>query len=333
MKAINYSFIIPVYNRPEEIEKLLLSISNLSFEREFEVVVIEDGSEKDCKEICSRFRESVDITYIFKSNSGPGDSRNYGMKKAKGEYFIILDSDCILPQSYLNKVDSYLNKNYVDSYGGPDAAHESFTDLQKSINYSMTSFLTTGGIRGANESLGRFQPRSFNMGLSKHAFEATGGFNKIHPGEDPDLTLRLWKNNFETALIKDAFVYHERRISWVLFYRQVHKFGMVRVILNKWHPNSNKITYWFPTVFILGLFISVASMFLGVFWPIVIFAIYFLLIFIHSTLRNGFVVGFKSIVAASIQFYAYGTGFFKSWLKIFVFKIPEEKAFPKLFFK
>lgn len=333
MKSIYYSFIVPVYNRPDEIEKLLLSISQLNYEGAFEVVIIEDGSENTCKTVCSRFRESVNINYLFKSNSGPGDSRNYGMKKANGDYFIILDSDCILPESYLNHVDRFLKKKFVDCYGGPDAAAESFSDLQKAINYSMTSFFTTGGLRGGSEALGKFQPRGFNMGLSKKAFIVTNGFSKIHPGEDPDLTIRLWKNNFETALISKAYVYHERRISWFLFYKQVNKFGMVRVILNKWHPETKKLTYWFPTLFIMGLVFSIALLFFGQFWLILFYAIYFLLIFIESSIRNGLIVGFKSIIACMVQFYGYGTGFLLSWYKINMKKVPERTAFPNLFFK
>ncbi|PZX39156.1 cellulose synthase/poly-beta-1,6-N-acetylglucosamine synthase-like glycosyltransferase [Nonlabens dokdonensis] len=333
MKPIYYSFIVPVFNRPEEIEKLLQSISHLSFDRKFEVVIIEDGSDISCEEVCSRFRESVNITYLFKPNSGPGDSRNYGMKKATGDYFIILDSDCILPPEYLNEVDNYLSDDYVECYGGPDAAHESFSDLQKAINYSMTSFFTTGGIRGGNENLGRFQPRSFNMGLSRKAFEQTGGFRKIHPGEDPDLTLRLWQLNLSTALITKAHVYHERRISWALFYKQVNKFGKVRVILNKWHPDSTKLTYWFPAVFIFSLLASLIFLLIGIFWPVLFFAVYFLIIIIDSTIKNGIKIGFKSIFATLIQFYGYGIGFLKAWIKIVILKTPERKAFPKLFFK
>ena len=256
MEELRFSFIVPVFNRPAELEKLLQSLSRVQFPREFEVVVLEDGSTIKSDVVCSRFRESVNIIYLSKQNTGPGDSRNYGMQRAVGNYFIILDSDCIVPADYLEKVDRHLKNNFVDCYGGPDAAHESFTNLQKAINYSMTSTLTTGGIRGGGEMAGKFQPRSFNMGLSKKAFETTGGFSTIHPGEDPDLTLRLWELGFQTALFSNAFVYHERRISWSLFYKQVNKFGKVRVILNKWHPTSKKITYWLPSIFVLYAFFS-----------------------------------------------------------------------------
>lgn len=333
MNKINYSFIIPVYNRPEEVAKLLDSLSQLDFERNFEVVVIEDGSDMDCEAVCSRFRESVIITYLSKPNSGPGDSRNYGMKRASGDYFIILDSDCIVPNQYLKTVDDYLQQNFVDCYGGPDAAYENFSSLQKAINYTMTSFFTTGGIRGGSERLGKFQPRSFNMGLSKKAFEATGGFGKIHPGEDPDLILRLWKNGFKTALIKNAFVYHERRISWSLFYKQVNKFGKVRIILNKWHPSSGKLSYWFPIIFCLVLLMAIVSCLLGSYLLLIAYLLYFSLLFIDATFKNGIVVGIMTIPAVFIQFYGYGSGFLLSWWKINLLKLHEKAAFPNLFFK
>lgn len=333
MNTINYSFIIPVFNRPEEVQKLLVSLSQLTFSRDFEVVVIEDGSDLSSELVCSRFRESLTINYLFKPNSGPGDSRNYGMNRASGDYFIILDSDCIVPKDYLRAVDNHLSKSFVDCYGGPDAAHESFNNLQKAINYSMTSFLTTGGIRGGSEKLGKFQPRSFNMGLSIKAFQATGGFGKIHPGEDPDLTIRLWNKGFETVLIKNAYVYHERRISWNLFYKQVTKFGKVRVILNKWHPETVKITYWFPTFFTILFITSLVFMAIGSYFLFLLYITYFCILFVDSVLKNGIAVGFKSIIATFIQFLGYGTGFLISWCRINILKQKETIAFPKLFFK
>jgi glycosyltransferase involved in cell wall biosynthesis len=333
VNAIHYSFIIPVFNRPEEVEKLLVSLSQLVFERDFEVVIIEDGSDLSSEMICSRFRESLTINYFYKPNSGPGDSRNFGMRQAVGNYFIILDSDCVLPEQYLNNVDAYLSHHYVDCYGGPDAAHDSFSSLQKAIDYSMTSFLTTGGIRGGSEKLGKFQPRSFNMGLSKKAFEQTSGFGKMHPGEDPDLTIRLWQLGFDTLLIKEAYVYHERRISWKLFYKQVNKFGKVRVILNKWHPSTKRITYWLPTLFCLFFLVAVILSISGNLLFLSLYLLYFSILFIHSSIKNGIAIGLRSVFAALIQFCAYGTGFLKSWIKITILKQEERTAFPKLFFK
>jgi GT2 family glycosyltransferase len=286
------------------------------------------------KAIIEKYNDKFNISYFFKKNSGPGNSRNYGMKRAKGSYFIILDSDCILPKNYLREVLKSLNENYMDCFGGPDAAHESFTNLQKAINFSMTSFITTGGIRGHKNSIDKFQPRSFNMGLSKAAFETTGGFASIHPGEDPDLSIRLTKLNFKTRLIPEAFVYHKRRISWSKFYQQVYKFGMVRQILNKWHPKTKKATYWFPTFFCLGLIVSLVLLILEITLPLKFFGLYFVLCFILALVSSkNIVVAFLSIIAIVIQFFGYGYGFLKSALILNLSNKEIEDQFPNLFFK
>ena len=331
---IKYSFIIPVYNRPEEIEELLISMAKLQFNKPYEIVIIEDGSTLSSEQIITKFSETLNISYYKKENSGPGDSRNFGMQKAKGNYFLILDSDCILPENYLIEADKSLNENYVDCFGGPDAAHESFSDIQKAINYVMTSFFTTGGIRGGKKSVDAFQPRSFNMGLSRKAFEATGGFGKIHPGEDPDLTIRLWKNGFKTKLITKAYVYHKRRISWSKFHTQVQKFGKCRPILNSWHPETKKITYWFPTAFVVGVLASIIAMLLSLYVFAILMVIYVALIFIDSTIKNNSLkIGALSVFALFIQFFGYGLGFLESTIKVGVLKQKPQEAFPYLFFK
>ncbi len=328
------SLIIPVFNRPDEIDELLRSLVNADYKKEFEIVVIEDGSTISCKHIVEKYQQELDISYYAKTNSGPGDSRNYGMKKAKGDYFIIFDSDCLIPNQYLSTVDNYLITDFADCFGGPDKADESFTDVQKAVDFAMTSLITTGGIRGASEKITKFQPRSFNMGISKDAFEASGGFGNIHPGEDPDLSIRLWKLGYATKLYPNAFVYHKRRISWKKFYHQVNKFGMVRPILNKWHPQYSKMTFWFPSVFIIGLAVSVVASIFGFWLPLTLYAVYFLLIFLISFVKfQNLKISLFSVYAALIQFYGYGTGFLKSVFFINVFKQKPEQAFPKLFFK
>ena len=249
---MHFSFVIPVFNRPAEVDELLKSLTFQTYTN-FDTVIVEDGSTLKCDKVINKYKSKLDIQYYFKLNSGPGPSRNYGVDKSNSEYFIFCDSDCIIPPMYLNEVQKQLKINYTDAFGGPDNAHSSFTPLQKAINYAMTAFITTGGIRGGKKSIGNFQPRSFNMGISKTAYSNTGGFGNIHPGEDPDLTIRLWKLGYETQLIPKAFVYHKRRISWIQFYKQVNKFGKCRPILNYWHPETSKITYWFPTCFIFGL--------------------------------------------------------------------------------
>ncbi|MER3376779.1 MAG: glycosyltransferase [Allomuricauda sp.] len=330
----SFSIIVPVYNRPEEIRELLESLVHQDFAAPFEVVIVEDGSSESSEDIVKKFQGQLQISYYYKENSGPGDSRNYGMQKAQGNYFIILDSDCILPQQYLMEVNKELNQAFVHCFGGPDAADSSFTDVQKAINYVMTSFFTTGGIRGGEKSVGKFQPRSFNMGISKEAFEKAGGFGRIHPGEDPDLTFRIWKAGFDTRLFPKAFVYHKRRIDWNKFYIQVNKFGMVRPILNKWHPGTARPTYWFPTFFMLGLGISILLAVVGFLLPLWLYVAYFLVLFLDAWLKNRNVkVAFLAIFAALTQFTGYGIGFLKSTILLnFSNKEPEE-LFPKLFFK
>ena len=331
---LQFSFIIPVYNRPDETQELLQSFELLQGQMRFEIVIVEDGSTISSKEVVDAYKEKLDISYFFKENSGPGDSRNFGMQNAKGNYFIILDSDCILPENYLIEVEKSLEKNYVDCFGGPDAAHDSFTNLQKAINFSMTSFITTGGIRGNKNSVDTFQPRSFNMGLSKEAFIASKGFGRIHPGEDPDLSIRLWGLGYKTKLIPEAFVYHKRRISWSKFYQQVHKFGLVRPILNKWHPSTKKITYWFPTLFCIGLIMSLLLTFFSFNWGLVGYMLYFVVAFMFALINTKkWVVSMLSLVAITIQFFGYGYGFLKSTFAVSILNKKPETYFPKLFFK
>ena len=329
-----FSFIIPVYNRPDEVKELLESLAHQAFEEDFEVVIVEDGSSIPCEDICNEYADRLTISYIFKPNSGPGASRNYGMSKAKGNYFIVLDSDCILPPQYLAEAKKALEKSFIHCYGGPDAAHPSFSKVQKAINYAMTSFLTTGGIRGNKNAVGKFQPRSFNMGISKEAYEATQGFGNIHPGEDPDLTFRIWEKGYETRFLEKAYVFHKRRIDWNKFYIQVNKFGMVRPILNLWHPHTAKITYWFPTLFCLAFLGSIAVLAFGIIWPITFFIGYFIVLVIDSFIRNKKIgVALLSLMAVWIQFIGYGYGFLKSTLSLKLKKAKPEEIFPKLFFK
>lgn len=331
---LEFSFIIPVFNRPNEIDELLHSFRNLNLHKNFEIVIVEDGSTKTSEDVIKRYQEQLHISYFTKANSGPGDSRNYGMQHAKGNYFIILDSDCILPPDYLHIVTSFLKNNFIDCFGGPDAAHENFSDLQKAINFSMTAFITTGGIRGNKKQINKFQPRSFNMGLSKDAFIKTGGFGNIHPGEDPDLSIRLWKLGYQTALISEAFVYHKRRISWTKFYKQVSKFGLVRPILNRWHPETKKITYWFPSLFILGLLVALVLAVFSYFQLLALYGIYFLVVFLIA-LRStrSLKIAIQSIFATMIQFTGYGFNFLKSITILRISTKEPEEIFPQLFFK
>jgi glycosyltransferase involved in cell wall biosynthesis len=331
---LQFSFIIPVYNRPHEIKELLESFKALTTCDAFEIVIIEDGSTLCCSEIVTNYKDVLDISYHQKPNTGPGDSRNFGMGLAKGNYFIILDSDVLLPPYYLEHVSTFLKHSYVDCFGGADAAHDDFTALQKAINYTMTSFLTTGGIRGSKKAIQHFEPRSFNMGLSKVAFEATLGFAKIHPGEDPDLSHRIIKAGFQTAFVPDIAVFHKRRVSWSSFMLQVKKFGLVRPILNKWHPQGAKVTFWLPTLFVL---FTLASMLLGIIygWLFLLpLASYMAVIFADACLKTkSIAVGFMAVIAMFIQFFGYGYGFLKATIFIHWLEKDPQKQFPSLFFK
>ena len=333
MSTLSYSFIIPVFNRPNEIDELLASFLNQNYEDSFEVVIVEDGSTLSSEQIISKYQNKLNLSYYKKQNTGPGDSRNYGMQRATGTYFIILDSDCIVPPHYLKAVDDSLTQNFYHCFGGADAAHHTFTNLQKAISYVMTSFLTTGGIRGSS-AVKDFEPRSFNMGISKEAYIKTGGFATIHPGEDPDLSLRIKKCGFKTTFLPDAYVYHKRRISWKKFYNQVRKFGLVRPILNTWHPESSKITFWFPLVFVFFSILSVVfAIFFNGYYSIPIL-FYLGILFIDSSIKNkNILVGLLTIPAVFVQFFGYGLAFLKSTFYIRWLKRDPGKVFPYLFFE
>lgn len=333
MDQVSFSFIVPVYNRPNEIRELLQSLTRQTYTLPFEVVIVEDGSTSTSAKVVREFEGQLQLSYYFKPNTGPGDSRNYGMERAKGNYFIILDSDCLLPPSYLQTVQAELSIDFVHCFGGPDAAHPSFSTVQKAIDHSMTSLLTTGGIRGKKKAVGKFQPRSFNMGLSKEVFQKVGGYGNIHPGEDPDLTLRIWAQGYSTKLLPEAFIYHKRRINWNTFFKQVNKFGMVRPILNQWHPGSARIAYWFPTLFCLGFVIAAVFPFWNIWWPLYSYALYFGLVFAHAlwSTKNA-KVALWSLWAVCIQFSGYGFGFLKSFVYITISGRKPQELFPKLFF-
>jgi glycosyltransferase involved in cell wall biosynthesis len=328
-----FSFVIPVYNRPEEIKELLESLCDQDTEV-FEVVVIEDGSTITSEEVVASFKNRLHISYFFKPNSGPGASRNFGMRRAKGDYFIILDSDCVLPVGYLSAVKSFLSIHKVDFFGGPDAADHTFSPLQKAINFTLTSFLTTAGIRGSSRVVQKFEPRSFNMGISKEAFLKSGGFGRIHPGEDPDLSIRLWDLGFVSSFIEAAFVFHKRRISWRLFFKQVHAFGSVRPILMKQYPKYSKPTFWLPTLFILFMIAGVILGILGFKWPLVLVGLYIGLLFIAAFIKEGsFLVALSVIPALFIQMFGYGWGFLKTKIRLKLSNKPFEEIFPNLYFK
>jgi glycosyltransferase involved in cell wall biosynthesis len=313
-----FSIIIPLYNRPQEIKELLESLTLQTY-KQFEVLVIEDGSVKDAKDIVTAFNGPLDVHYYFKPNEGQGFSRNFGFERAKGNYFIIFDSDCLIPENYLEVVNNRLLTDYLDAYGGPDDAHPSFTDMQKAISYSMTSPFTTGGIRGNKKGIGQFHPRSFNMGVSRQVWEKAGGFIITRLGEDIEYSIRIHSLGFKIGLIPEAKVYHKRRTSYLQFYKQLHFFGRARINISKFFPAELKPVHFFPAAFTLGFFFTViANLFR---WPIAVvgnfvLALFVLLIFFHSWYQNkSLKVAFLSVGAAFIQLTAYGLGFMQDFWK------------------
>jgi len=313
-----FSIIIPLYNRPQEIKELLETLTRQTYTR-FEVLVIEDGSTNDAAAIVQSFTNRLDVKYFVKPNSGQGFSHNYGFERAQGDYFIVFDSDCLIPPDYLEIVMHSLEANYLDAYGGPDDAHPSFTSVQKAISYSMTSPFTTGGIRGNKKGVGQFHPRSFNMGISRKVWETAGGYLITRLGEDIEYSIRIHSMGFKIGLIPHAKVYHKRRTSFFQFYKQLHFFGRARINIYKFFPASLKPVHFFPAVFTLGLlFVLIANI---VNWPVAVLAnilltVYILLIFFHSLIKNkSLKVALLSIVAAMIQLVAYGLGFMQDFWK------------------
>jgi len=328
-----FSIIIPVFNRPEEVRELLQSLTGQT-QKNFEVIIIEDGSKDKSDKIIEEFDNQLDIQYLYKKNSGPGPSRNFGMKHAKGDFFIILDSDVILPSAYIKTVEEYLKKNPVDAYGGPDAAHPDFTALQKAIDFAMTSFLTTGGIRGKAEKLEKFRPRSFNMGISKKVFQKTGGFSNMRFGEDMDLSIRIITDGFQTALIKEAFVYHKRRNTLKQFFKQIFNSGIARIHLYQKHPKSLKIVHFFPLLFILGLISSLILLIFSIPYVFWIYILYFLLIFIFSSIQyRSIKTGLISVLTSLEMLWAYASGFLYGIWKIFIRKQKKFHKFEKNFYE
>ena len=329
---MKYSIIVPVFNRPDEVDELLESLCHQEVNN-FEVIIVEDGSKKPCKDVCDKYAGILDLHYYYKENSGPGQSRNYGAERAKGDWFIVLDSDVVLPAGYLRAVDERL-KMEIDAFGGPDASHPSFTPIQKAISYSMTSFFTTGGIRGGKgKKLDKFFPRSYNMGIRREVYQELGGFTKMRFGEDIDFSYRIVEAGYKTALIPEAWVCHKRRTDFRKFFRQVYNSGIARINLEKRHPGTLKLVHLLPTVFTLGV---IGLLLLSVFSILTLIPILFYsaVILLDSSLKNKSLwVGLLSIPAAFTQLMGYGLGFIESWWKRCILKQDEFTAFEKNFYK
>jgi len=330
---MRYSILIPVYDRPDEVRELLDSLLTQP-SWEFEVVIVEDGSSEPCKDVVETYKDRLTVKYLAKENGGPSAARNHGASHAEGDYLLILDSDIIVPKGYIEAIDKELSENPCDAFGGPDRAHPSFTDTQKAISYAMTSFFTTGGIRGGKKKLDKFYPRSFNMGIRREAFTALGGFaTDMRFGEDIDFSIRIFQEGYSCRLFPDAWVYHKRRTDFRKFFRQVHNSGIARINLHKRHPGSMKLVHLLPAAFTIG---SAVLLVAGFFWPMawLPLALYAVLIFMDAMAQNldpsstcpccsqgkGKVsaahaawIGLLSIAASFVQLIGYGTGFLRAW--------------------
>ncbi len=305
----SFSIIVPVYNRPEEVAELLESLIKQTF-KDFEVIIVEDGSSVLSEKICRNYMGELDLKYYYKENTGPGLSRNYGMQKAKGNFFIILDSDVVVPANYMQIIQDALQQEHFDVFGGPDEAAQDFTSIQKAINYAMTSWLTTGGIRGKGQKLDKFYPRSFNMGLSKDVFLQTGGFSAMRYGEDIDLSIRIMNAGFRTKLLPKAYVFHKRRNNWHSFFNQVKHSGEARLNLSRLHPGTLKLLHLFPAVFTLGFLLSFLLSFFGYYFALMLYGVYFIALLIDATVKYKKVfLGFLSAFASFLMLFGYGWGF------------------------
>ena len=331
-----FSFIIPVFNRPNEVEELLQSLTQQTVDSSmFEVIVVEDGSQITCKEVCERFSEQLSLHYYYKENSGPGQSRNYGADRSCGEYYIVLDSDVVLPETYIQHVLDEINRESCDAFGGADRAHHDFSPIQKAISYSMTSFFTTGGIRGGKKKLDKFYPRSYNMGIKSDVYKALNGFSKMRFGEDIDFSIRIFDNGYKCRLFPEAWVYHKRRTDFSKFFKQVYNSGIARINLYKKYPSSLKLVHLLPAVFTVGVFLlCLSALLLCSLVPLSLLLLYSILIFIDSaTHYKSIKIGFLSVGAAFTQLMGYGLGFIEAWWKRCVRGLDEFQAFEKNFYK
>ncbi len=323
MSSLYFSIIVPTFNRPDEVDELMASLMHQSY-REFEIILADGTPDESLVKIIDRYRSGLTVQHLHRPYLGISDSRNLGCEHAKGQYFIFLDSDCVLPKDYLDNVLKGLNDNHFDAFGGPDAADESFTPLQKATSYSMTSILTTGGIRGKKKHVGQFHPRGFNMGISREVFKKTKGYSSLKCAEDIEFSIRIISMGFKVGLIPDAFVYHKRRTSFKAFFKQVYRFGAARINIYKLYPNELKLTHFFPAAFLIAFVLLMLTPFISktlFVAGLILLVFYLLLIFVGSTIKNKSPkVGALSIVAVLTQFGGYGSGFMANFIQLLILR-------------
>jgi glycosyltransferase involved in cell wall biosynthesis len=326
------SIVVAIFNRKDELFELLNSLIAQT-DKDFEVIIVDDGSFVDLLPTVETFKEMLNIQYFKKANSGPGLSRNYGANRAKNDWLVFVDSDVIVEKDYIENIKKNLEKTDCAAFGGADKAHKGFNLLQKAISYSMTSVFTTGGIRGSKKAVTRFQPRSFNMGVNKEIFLKIGGFSEMRIGEDPDLSMTIWENGHQTAFFDNIGVYHKRRTDLGKFSKQVYQFGCARPILNQRHPDYVKPTFWFPTLFLLGYVVGILEyFFLQKGFVLACYGFYTFVIFFHALfLTKNLAIATQAIITTYIQMFSYGYGFLESWIKLNILRMKPEEAFPKHF--
>ena len=333
---VRFSFIVPVFNRPDELRDLLESFLHLNNPDDvaYEIIIADDGSEPPLKEVAEAYSGTLPVRYFYKKNSGPGDTRNRAMQQAEGEYFIILDSDILLPEDYLTNLVAALKKHpEADLAGGPDDAAASFSPFQKAVNLVMTSFLTTGGIRGHKKNVQKYVPRSFNMIVRREVFERTGGFGNIHPGEDPEWVYKSLGAGFRTVFFPDVKVFHKRRIDFGKFALQMKKFGITRYILNLRYPGFDSMVYRFPVLISLGWFLALPLFLLGFPWLLYAVLLHFAMIFVEFLFRSRSLrIALTALLVFVVQMAAYAYGYLLAFYRIRLRGLQPEIAFPELFF-
>jgi len=339
-----YSIIIPCFNRADEVAELLESISQLKFDpAQFEIIISDDGSTDNTKKLVEQNKSKLqcDLIYLTQNNSGPGAARNHAMENANGDFFIFIDSDVTLSADWLFHIDLTLVEKKADAFGGPDSYREDFSPFLKAVNYSMTSFITTGGLRGKKgKKLARFYPRSFNMGLSRELWKKIGGFGSLRHGQDIEFSHRIIESGAQVIFIDQAVVYHKRRTNLRRFYKQVFNWGVARINLYKINKKMLEPLHSIPAVL---TFVAVTLLVLSLIFDLIKTIVLWgfsagILILIYSMIDS--IRIYKSIKPAlwlplvmPAQVLGYGFGFIYNAVRRIVLDKDEKVGFKKSYYK
>ncbi len=335
------SVITPSYNRASELEHLMRSISAQSIDHNlFELIISDDGSTDDTEALINSWQEkaSFSIKYISQENKGPGAARNHGLEKSIGELILFIDSDCEAHPKWIETIVDEYHKSEFDACGGPDGGKKDFTLLQKAIDYSMTSFFTTGGMRGHSEKMiSKFYPRTHNMGVKRDKYEAVGGFGNLRHGQDIEFSHRIRTSGGKIRFIKNALVYHRRRTSLRQFIKQVFNWGVARINLGKIDTAMLEPVHFLPSLSILlSLFIiliiyqldwGISEIFLLFFSPLSIICL------LGALNKKDLRVFPILLLVIPIQIFGYGLGFLQAYIRRFIFNEAELVGFKKNYYK